>query len=209
LDKKPLDKKPLQKKPLLDKKPGLKPPMLKKEGPVVEKGLEEKVELKPEVDAASVRASAEDVSRRFARSFRLALSAQNKNLIPSPLKAAFFDVLGELGVEDPENVIEAAFSRGASEHFEVALAKTAEYLALADEAFVELESQIGELQTMPPEAGDVDEVENTRSASLRRRAANHSLPFSTVSEASMESSKVDALHAVLPKPKLFGITSKG
>lgn len=210
-----MDKKPglglKDKKPLLDKKPGLKP-MLKKEGPKglekpVEK-LEEKVEVKPDVEACSMRASTEDNKRRFVRGFRLALSAQQKNLIPSPLKAAFFDVLAELDVDNPEQVIEAAFAKGAAEHFEVALAKTAEYLELNDEAFVELESQIGELQTMPPEVSVVEE-DNQRSASLKKRASRGSLPFSTVSESSLQESKVDALHAALPKPKLFGLRDKG
>lgn len=149
-----------------------------------------------------------DFERRFVRAFRLALSAQQKNLADNPLKAAWYDILKGINVPSPEKVIEAAFSRAAAEHFEVTLAKTADYLKLSDESFVELESQIGELETTAPAVADDSEEVDTdavKAAALRARAARQSLPFSSASETSESLNRAQLIAAALPKPRLHGI----
>ncbi len=154
-------------------------------------------------DPNGATASLADVQRRFVRAFRLALSAQQKNLTDNPLKAAWFESLAGLDIPNPEKVIEATFSRAAAEHFEVALAKTAEFLNLSNEAFVEMESQIGDLHTQPPkDATDVEEDEShKRSAKLRARAHSASLPLSTASSAD-PTDYAERISNALPKPKL-------
>jgi hypothetical protein len=151
-------------------------------------------------------ASLEDVTRRFMRAFRLALSAQQKNLVESPLKAAWYETLKGMDVDNPEAIIEATFNRAAAEHFEIALAKTAEYLKMGDEAFVQVESEIGELDILTPRtASEQDEEEIiSRSAKLRARALRNSLPLSTSTNVNPEEDKVQRLASALPKPKLIG-----
>jgi hypothetical protein len=151
-------------------------------------------------------ASLADVQRRFVRAFRLALSAQQKNLTNNPLKAAWFETLQGLDIPKPEKVIEATFARAAAEHFEVALAKTAEFLGMSDEAFVEMEAQIGEFSTQPPKtASEVAEDEqHKRSANLRARAHSSSLPFSTASDSD-PSDIASRIENALPKPRLHGV----
>jgi hypothetical protein len=152
-------------------------------------------------------ASLADVQRRFIRAFRLALSAQQKNLTDNPLKAVWYETLKGLDIPNPEKIIEATFARAAAEHFEVALAKTAEFLDMSDEAFVEMESQIGELHTQPPKtASEIEEDEqHKRATELRVRAHNASLPLSTASESDPAdfSSRIEN---ALPKPKLHGVS---
>lgn len=152
-------------------------------------------------------ASMQDLQRRFVRAFRLAMSAQHKNLAENPLKAAWYEVLKSMEVENPERIIEATFARAASEHFEVAMAKTAEYLELSDESFIELEAQIGELNTAPPmtEEEAVQSERQERAAAMRARAARSSLPVSSVTDA-QPVSVADQISNALPKPKLHGIS---
>ena len=148
-----------------------------------------------------------DFRRRFARAFRLALSAQQKNVVENPLKAAWFEMLSELDIENPEKIIEATFTRAAAEHFEVAMAKTAEYLAMGDESFVELENQIGELHTRPPMTEDtyVTNERHEHASSLRARASRSSLPVVTASDHA-PADKFESLQIALPKPRLHGLT---
>lgn len=169
------------------------------ETPAVEPAVEPVTEVK--------EASVTDYKRRFVRAFRLALSAQQKNLADNPLKASWYETLVEFNVPDPEKVIEATFARAAAEHFEVALAKTAEYLGMGDESFVELEAQIGELGTMPPvvtASAELDRNEELkiRANALRARAHRASLP---ITSATAVQEHAERLSDVLPKPQLHGI----
>jgi len=158
-------------------------------------------------EAVAPTASMNDFQRRFVRAFRLALSAQQKNLTDNPLKGAWFETLAELEIENPELLIESTFTRAAAEHFEVALAKTAEFLNLSDEAFVEMEAQIGDLDTRPPKtASEVEASERSiRAAKTRARAAASSLPLSTATDSN-DQGVAGQLGAALPKPKLHGIS---
>jgi len=155
-------------------------------------------------------ASLADVQRRFIRAFRLALSAQQKNLTDNPLKAAWYETLAGLDIPNAEKVIEATFARAAAEHFEVALLKTAEFLGMSDEAFVEMESQIGELNTQPPKTASEEEADerHQKSAALRARAHNASLPLSTASDAD-PTNFASQIESALPKPKLHGVSRLG
>lgn len=148
-----------------------------------------------------------DFKHRFNRAFRLALSAMNKNLTKNPLKGAFYEILSGLKLNDDQarRVIESAFSKGSAEHFETALAETEKFLDLTDEAFVEMESVIGELDTHIPDT-DFSEVDDRaeRSAAIRLQASKGSLPLTTAS-ASDPTSIQEALADVLPKPKNAGM----
>jgi hypothetical protein len=137
------------------------------------------------------------------------LSAQQKNLIDNPLKAAWYEVLGGMGIPDATNMIEATFARAAAEQFEVALNKTAEYLELSDEAFVDVEAQVGEFNTMPPQTEDehYTEERQARSAALRARASRGSLPFSSATDSTVDDA--DRIFNAAPKPKLAGISKYG
>jgi len=167
---------------------------------VVEEATEEAV-------ATEATASMSDTRRQFIRAFRLALSAQQKNLTDNPLKAAWYETLQGLDIPNAEKVIEATFNRAAAEHFEVALAKTAEFLNLSTEAFVEMESQIGELRTQPPKTASEVGVsdEHKRAVALRVRAHNASLPLSTASDTD-PSDFASKIAGALPKPKLHGVS---
>jgi hypothetical protein len=150
-----------------------------------------------------------DYGHRFTRAYRLALSAMQKNLTHNPLKSAFFNTLVGLGMEegDATVIIEAAFSKGADEHFEVALEKAEEYMEMSDEAFVETESAIGELETREadPNVDVVDVVGKAGNEELKKRAAKGSLPLSTQSKAD-PTDKVEAIMSAVPQPKLAGIS---
>lgn len=152
-------------------------------------------------------ASQEDFKRQFVRAFRLALSAQQKNLADNPLKAAWYETLNGLGVSDHEakDIIETTFARSSAEHFECTLIKTAEYLGLSTEAFVEMESQIGTLNTLSPITAteQKDEEQSVRAATLRARALRASLPLTT---ASVDEDISSQIGNALPRPKLFGIS---
>jgi len=166
----------------------------------------EAVEEEAAEESQEATASLSDIQRRFVRAFRLALSAQQKNLTDNPLKAAWYATLKSLDVPNPEKVIEATFARAAAEHFEVALIKTAEFLDMSDEAFVEMEAQIGELRTQPPKtAAEVEtETYHEKAAALRLRAHNASLPLSTASSAD-PTNFADQIQSALPKPRLHGV----
>lgn len=173
----------------------------------VETATEETAEEAATDETTEATASLADVQRRFVRAFRLALSAQQKNLTENPLKAAWYETLKGLDVPNPEKVIEATFARAASEHFEVALMKTAEFLDMSDEAFVEMEAQIGELNTQPPKtASEVEaDEQHKRAAALRARAQHASLPLSTASDAET-ADYASKIEGALPKPKLHGVS---
>jgi hypothetical protein len=177
--------------------------------PVVEKKeekVEEKVEEKQEV-AKEASESPQDYQRKFLRAFRLALSAQQKNLIDNPLKAAWFSVLSELDIENPTHVIEATFNVGALDQFEVALQKTEEFLKLSDEAFVETASTIGDLaiQDKSQEVSEQETVVPVSKASvMMERAKKASLVLET-SSASDPTNRTEQLQFALPKPKLHGV----
>lgn len=178
--------KPEEKKPELPKAPA---PVT-----VAEKKPEEKEEVKTPVVKAS------DIQRKFVRAFNLAITALNKNLITNPLKKAFAAKLDSLGMDESEivRVVESAFAEGAKEHFASALAQTEKYLAMSDEAFVETEAMIGELNVVKPQvtaSRDLDDEANE----LRARASRNSLPIVTNSEQPAE--RKDLLREALPKPK--------
>jgi hypothetical protein len=162
----------------------------------------------PATDTPAMEASFKDnFVRRFVRAFRLALSAQAKNLADNPLKAAWYETLNTLGVDEPEKIIEATFERSAAEHFEVTLAKAAEYLEMNDESFIDLEAQIGELNTATPITASeaAEAAKHERAASLRARAHRSSLPLSSASDTDPGDATA-RLQQALPKPKLHGIS---
>jgi hypothetical protein len=144
---------------------------------------------------------AADVQRKFVRCFNLALTALNKNLIPNPLKASFVEKLVELGMDESESVrvIEAAFRAGSIKHFASALAQTEKYLSMSDEAFVETEAMISDLNVVEPQMNASRRDLDDDADALRARASRNSLPIVTASEHNSE--KRDLLGAALPKPK--------
>lgn len=168
---------------------------------------------KEEESLEAPTASAADFARKFSRAFRLALSAQNKNLIANPLKSALFEAMQHVGVDRPDRIIEAAFARAAAEQFEVALAKTAEYLEMGDQSFIEMEAQIGELQTQQPDVKEPSVEELTAeerkmiASKLRARASKSSLPFNSATAMSPSTGRQQLLDNALPRPKLWGIKS--
>lgn len=150
-----------------------------------------------------------DYRHRFTRAFRVSLAKMQKNLTNNPLKSAFFDTLTKLGMDegDAAVVIEASFTKGADEHFEEALKSTEELLEMSDEAFVEYEAVVGDLDTKAPETERVPaaEIHTSGNAELKRRASRSSLPLSTASKAD-PTDREEQLSSVLPKPKLAGIS---
>jgi len=184
----------------------------------VEEGAIEPIEevASPEVEEALVEEdvaeedvgiTASDYHRRFLRAFRLALTAQGKNLIDNPLKGAMFSVLSELGVENPAGWVESIFAQAADDHFEVALSKTDEYLELSDEALIEAESLVGDLSTGTPveteESADELRPTGSRAEALKRRARKASVPLS--SSTVHETDRFSEISGALPTPKLAGI----
>lgn len=155
----------------------------------------------------SLASTEKDIQRRFLRAFRVALSAQQKNLIDNPLKAAWYRALTAMNIDEPTRLIEATFSQAALDQFEVALKKAEEYLALSDEAFVETESTVGEFKTVAPEAeGNAPESAVKQSAAaMRERAKKASMVVSTASEADA-ADRASMIAQALPIPKLAGIS---
>lgn len=169
--------------------------------PVVPPALPKKEEeKKDEATVPVVKAS--DIQRKFVRAFNLAILAMNKNLVDNPLKKCLGAKLDDLGMDESEivSVVETVFSEAAKAHFDTALAQTAKYLAMSDEAFVETESMISDVNVVEPrftaaQKRAIDE----EASSLRARASKGSMPVSTASNASPE--KRDLLSSALPKPK--------
>jgi galactitol-specific phosphotransferase system IIB component len=175
---------------------------------VAEEVVEEVKEMPMAMD---MMMASKDYARKFKRAFKLALSAMQKNLVDNPLKAAFFDILANnLGMDEKQvkNVIEAAFSKGSEDHFDVALVETDKYLDMGDEAFIDVEATIGELQTKPVDenvktATEADLLDSLQKE-LKRKAKEKSLPLSTRTEFERPN-KQDLLNKALPKPAGYGI----
>jgi hypothetical protein len=180
----------------LDKLPELK--IIKKDLPMVDK--EEK-----EGCGAPLHASEKDVRRRFMRAFRLALSAQQKNLIDNPLKAAWFKALSSMGVNNPQLMIESTFTNAALDQFEVALQKTDEYLNLSDEAFIEAESTVGDFNTKITDMEPMETPRRESARAMQERAKKASLIVTTASDSDGQD-RAAAIAQVLPTPKLAGIS---
>lgn len=173
------------------------------------KGIEKKREEKP-VEDEEEKKTIGDYKRQFNRAFRLAVSAMDKNLVQNPLKGAFYEILTDVGLDEKTamNAIETAFSKGALDHIETALAQTDKYLDMSDEALVETEATIGDLRVKAPEFEESEDevpVLSNKAEAMRKRAAKASLPISTDS-ASEATERVEALFSALPKPKLSGIS---
>ncbi len=175
--------------------------LLKKDGP--KSG--EKHEKQEEKDEKPGKMEAANHKRRFARAFRLALAAQQKNLISNPMKAAWYNILTELNVAEPVRVIEAAFTKSALDQFEVLLAKTDEFLRMSDQAFIDVEASIGGLNTCDPNSDASDAPVRTASMELRERAKKSSMLFTTASDSDV-ADRQGAISQVLPAPKLAGIS---
>jgi hypothetical protein len=164
-----------------------------------------KAETKPEEKKDEVKISppkASDFRRRFVRAFRLAVTAMDKNLIDNPLKAAFFEQLVDLGIEEHEAsvAVEAAFNKGALGHMDVAVTQTEKYLDLSDEAFIETESVVGDLHIKQPVVSARTSRKLDKEANeLRARASRGSVPVSTVTEHEV-SDRQEMLNKALPKP---------
>jgi len=216
VDKKPfgdkLDKKPM--KPSM--KPPMKPLMKKVEVPGEEDELEkesasddpvEQVFAAEQIVTATQEITASDYHRRFLRAFRLALSAQQKNLVSNPLKASFYDVLADLGIENPQMIIESAFARASDDHFEVTLSKTEEYLDMSDEALIETEAMVGGIDVVVPQQREASfvESENPRIEALKLRARQSSLALSTATDTD-PTDRFSELANALPRPKLAGVS---
>jgi hypothetical protein len=167
--------------------------------------VEEPVVEEPVIEATDSKQDMENYKRRFSRAFRLAISAMNKNLRYNPLKFALFDELERLDLDElsSKNVIEAAFNKAATEHIEHALSEAEKYLEMSDEAFVEVESQIEELETAPVEveATPMNQLSNEASA-LRKRASDNSIPIVTATEDQADN-LAEAISRAMPKPKIL------
>lgn len=181
-----------------------KPSIIKKDLPLADMKKEEAVT--PSLQGSAKQAE-RDIQRRFLRAFRVALSAQQKNLIDNPLKAAWFRALTAMNIDEPTRLIEATFSQAALDQFEVALNKAEEYLALSDEAFIETESTVGDFRTTLPteEAAVEPSVRQSAATAMRERAKKASMVVSTASDADA-SDRASVIAQALPMPKLAGIS---
>lgn len=156
-----------------------------------------------------------DYKRKFVRAFRLALAAMHKNLTESnPLKAAMYNELVDgnfLDGDTAQRVIEAAFAVGAVSHFEAAIAETDKYLDKSDEAFIEIESTIGDMQVKPVELEASEEAESAglseKAQKMQARAKKASLPLTTASD-SVDQNELERLQGALPAPALAGVGIK-
>lgn len=159
--------------------------------------------------AVDVKAAQADVRRRFTRALRLAYQAMDKNLLGHPLKAALFNVLSDLEIDQPERIIESAFAQASKQHTEVAIAQAEKYLDMTDEAFVETEAMISEAGVAQVAQQDLDPIQTSidhhEASALARRAAAGSMPFSTASD---DSSAMARLQNALPKPKLAAVAGQ-
>lgn len=166
----------------------------------------EATEETPNETTEGVTASIQDEQRRFVRAFRLALVAMQKNLIKNPLKAAFFENLKSLGVDEGQatRLIEASFAKGAGEQFETAIATTEELLDMSDEAFIEYESLLGKTNTEMPQIEEGNQI-SEHASDMRKRASKGSLPIETASQSD-PTSMAETIANLLPKPNLAGIS---
>jgi len=150
---------------------------------------------------------ASNYQRRFARAFNLALTAMNKNLLYSPLKSALFDIMANLDIAEPEKIIESAFAHASKEHFDVAVKKAEDYLRMSDEAFIETESAIGDIEVAQMSSPSAPEAEDHETGEeLKARASRNSLPFVTADESSDDS--FEKLCEAMPRPKLATFLKK-
>jgi len=151
-------------------------------------------------------ASGKDHHRRFVRAFKLALTAMNKNLVSNPLKASMLEVLDNFGIEasDAITAIEGTFHKASMDHFDVALNETAKYLAKSDEAFVEIEAAIGEMNTDVPKVASSGSKLSQKAQDLRRQASHNSLNISTASDYTPNEAEslAQRIQRALPKPRL-------
>jgi len=150
-----------------------------------------------------------DMKRRFLRAFRLALTAMNKNLVkPNPLKAALFQTLDDLGIDEPQKIVEYAFSKAHNAHFETAIAQAEKYMEMSDEAFVEAENMIDAAETpVPTTAPEVKS--GIEAEAMRKRASANSLVLSTQTDKSVDDSLAARLRSALPVPKLWSVKQTG
>lgn len=161
------------------------------------------------VDPKVAAVANNDFKRRFVRAVRLALTAMNKNLVKEiPLKAALYEILADLEVQDAARIVEAAFARAGVKHFEAAIAKAEDYLGMSDASFIELESQINdtEVADVTTNTNENRITASSDAADLRRRARENSMPFSSSTEED-PNDKIAMLERVLPKPRLSNIAS--
>lgn len=203
---KDLDKKPgLGLKPDKDKIPDLK--IIKKDLPMKDELKKEESSEQPTdlISPQQAKQAEQDIRRRFLRAFRLALSAQQKNLIDNPLKAAWFKTLSSMGIENPQLVIESTFTSAALDQFEVALQKADEYLNMNDESFIETESTIGEFKTSVPAVEPTVPATRQSALAMQERAKRASMVVSTASDSD-GTDKASAIAQALPMPKLAGIS---
>ena len=168
-----------------------------------EEAKEEAEEKKEDEKTAKVVAS--NHKRKFNKALKLALVAMNKNLIDNPLKAALFDTLSKFDIDasDASKIIECAFVKAADEHFDVALKETDKFMNLSDEAFLQAESLIGDMNVRQLDVEDVEVHASVRASELSKRAERSSLVLSTAS-ASDASDMSTLLGMALPKPSNWG-----
>jgi len=172
------------------------------------KSVEKKREEKP-IEDEEEKKTLGDYKRQFNRAFRLAISAMDKNLVQNPLKGAFYEILTDVGLDEKTamNAIETAFTKGAVDHIETALAQTDKYLDMSDEALVETEATIGDLRTKAPEFEEEEALPafSSKAETMRKRAAKANVPLSTET-VSDPTDKFEALADALPKPRLLGLS---
>jgi hypothetical protein len=168
------------------------------------------VAKKPEkvADSKKTAETNNDYKRRLLRAVRLALNAMHKNLTKEiPLKAAFYEIMSDLEVPQAEKIIETAFAKAGTKHFEVALASAEKFMAMDDAAFVEYESTINDTEVANVTASLAEEPElHEHAKELRRRAREGSLPFSTTSEEDLTDRMVALVNA-MPKPRNYNLAS--
>jgi len=171
------------------------------------------------VGAKANTASLIDIKLKYARALKLAMTAMNKNLVNRgvhPIKASMYEMLVKVGGLQPDvasGVIEAGFRSNADEFIDLVIDQADKYMDMDDTAFVEYEAAIGETETQIPEASDdMDDTAfmSQRAASIRKRAAQGSVPITTHTDAPAQvEDKVSRLSAALQfngaSPKLAGI----
>lgn len=154
---------------------------------------------------------------KYARAMKLAMTAMNKNLVNRgvhPIKASMYEMLVKVGNLSPDvasGIIESGFRTNAQEFVDLVLEQADKYMDMSDEALVEYEAAVGEMETQMPDASDDPEAISPEASAVRKRAANGSLPITThTAKEGQRGDRVAKLEAALQSNgagvKLSGIS---
>lgn len=167
-------------------------------------------------DAQSkVAAATKTVEAKFARALKLAASRQALNIEASPLKAAMFDVLASEQDIDADSfypgmdsitasvLVENTMEAGYGEFVDSLMKRATELMAMSDDAFKAIESDVKNLRPVPVQvhtaATKTASREGLRQAAV---AGNMVLAPSAPSETISDVSKRDSIRSALDATKV-------